>query len=124
MTNSAMNIATRNTGKYAPPVDASTPAVWVRTENGWFRKKMSRIRANTTIARISAPTPMLLTIDSSRTPKALMTVVVTRVSRATKIDIDQGPTGAGDAGSNPAMLDSTSGTVIATAVTVSTPAQK
>ena len=67
-----MNIATRKTGRIPIPACPSIPAVWVRTDRGWWLKKISRISANTSIPRISAPTPMLLMIDSRRTPNALM----------------------------------------------------
>ena len=85
---------------------------------------MSRINANTTMPRISAPTPRLFTIDRSRIPNALITVVVIRVTSAMNTLIVNAGIGEGEARSKPKMLESTSGTVIATAVVVSTPAQK
>ena len=73
---------------------------------------------------ISAATPRLLMIDSSRTPKALMNVVLIRVRMAQKIRLLTAGSGDGALRAKPKMLDSTRGTVAATAVTVRTPAQK
>ncbi len=80
--------------------------------------------ANTAMPRISAPTPTLLMIARSRTPKALMIVVEIRVINAQKIRLFRPGTGLGSPSAKPKMLDITSGTVPATAVTVTTPAQK
>ncbi len=63
-------------------------------------------------------------IDSARTPNALMSVVVISVISARKTPMLKTAIGESEARSVPKMLDSTSGTVIATAVVVRTPAQK
>ena len=63
----------------------STPVeLSIRTDSGWWFAKKSRMSAKTTMPRISAATPMLLTIESSRTPNALISVVITSVTRPTK----------------------------------------
>ena len=67
---------------------------------------------------------MLLMIDSSRMPKALTSVDVTRVTSAQNTRLLNAGIGDGSVRVKPKMLDSTSGTVAATASTVSTPAQK
>ena len=46
-----------------------------RIAGHWWLAKNSRIRAKTTIPMISAPTPMLLIVVSSRTPNVLMIVL-------------------------------------------------
>ena len=43
---------------------------------------MSKIKANTTMPRISNTTPVLLMIATSRTPKMLSRVVLMRTSKA------------------------------------------
>ena len=73
---------------------------------------------------ISAATPMLLTTDRMRTPNALMSVVLTRVSTAQNTWLFMTPIGEGSLSLKPRIVESTSGTVTATAVTVRTPAQK
>ena len=70
---------------------------------------------------------MLLMIDSSRTPNALITVVMTSVTRATNAYIVVMPVGSFESRKSagcPWMPSTTSGTVTATAVMVRTPAQK
>ena len=119
-----MNIATAKTGRYPPVSGVSTPAVWNRTDGDWWFAKISRIRAKITMPTISAATPMLLMIARRRMPKALMIVVVIRVTIAQKTRLLAMPIGLGSVSLNPKMLDMTSGTVPATAVTVTTPAQK
>ena len=74
--------------------------------------------------RISAATPMLLMNASSRTPITLIAVVVTSAASAVNCHRSRPGTGDGAARSKPTTDDSTSGTVAATAVTVTTPAQK
>src|SRR5919109_3493178 len=118
-----MNIATRKTGRY-PPVDVTFGAVWVSTDSGWWLKKINRIRAKTTIPRISVPTPMLLIVANSRTPKALMAVVLMSVTNDQKIALVSPGIGDCAVRSKLSRNDRTSGTVIATAVVVRTPAQK
>ena len=94
------------------------------TDTGWWFAKKSRNRAKNSMPTISAPTPMLLIKARSRTPMELIKVVETRVSSPTNCHMSR--PGIGDAlpRSKPMIVDSTSGTVAATAVTVTTPAQK
>ncbi len=94
------------------------------TETGWWLAKTSRTRANTTIPRISAATPMLLRVVSSRTPKALMTVETRSAISARNDQVLKNGIRLGAARSIPKRGDMTYGTVAATAVTVSAPAQK
>ena len=75
-TNRVMNMPTRKIGQEAAVREVRVAAVSMRTDSDWWFAKNSRISAKTSIPRISAPTPMLLMIASSRTPKALMRVVV------------------------------------------------
>ena len=73
-----MNIPTRKTAGKLPSARFVVYDVSNRTDSGWWFAKNSRIKAKTSIPRISAPTPMLLMIDSRRTPAMLMIVVVKR----------------------------------------------
>ena len=78
--------------------------------------------AKTTIPRISNTTPVLLTIETSRTPKMLSSVVLIRMMAAIVIWV-----GLSLASGMPSPLRSgirTIGTVTSTAVTVSTPANR
>ena len=94
------------------------------TDTGWWFAKKSRIRAKNSMPTISAPTPMLLIRARSRTPIELITVVVTSVASPTNCHMSSPGTGEAMARSKPRIVESTSGTVAATAVTVTTPAQK
>ena len=62
--------AERERGRQMLPFWARLGAARCRSarDAGWTWAKNSRISANTTIPRISVATPMLLRIDSSRTP--------------------------------------------------------
>ncbi len=95
----------------------------------WFAKN-SRIRANTNIPRISVATPMLLRMLNNRTPKALIRVVMTSVRRLMNVNIVVNPIGDGESRNGvsptgpPWMPSMTNATMTATAVTVTTCAQK
>ena len=68
---------------------------------------------------------MLLMIGQEPDPKALISVVMIRVSEAAEDEVVRSPgSGSAPSGSKPRMPATTSGTVAATAVTVRTPAQK
>ena len=72
---------------------ASEPSKLVRTLTGCTLAKMSRMIANTNIPTYSVATPMLLRIDSRRTPYALMRVVMINVPMAMNVNIDVNPPG-------------------------------
>ena len=131
--NTAMKKPSRNVAGMLPFWAASAPFIEVRTLTGWTLAKMSRITPNTSIPRISVATPILLRIASRRTPQALMIVVITRVPIAMKTNIDVKPPGAGESrkATSPvvppaaAWIESiTNATMTATALTVTTWAQK
>jgi len=67
-----------------------------RTAGDWWFAKNNRINAKTNIPRISVPTPMLFRIESNRTPYALITVVITRVTSDTNVNIVVRPVGSGE----------------------------
>ena len=73
-----------------------------RTDGDWWLAKNSRMSAKTTIPRISAATPMLLMIDRSRTPKTLMSVVVS--STASPMNDCYREPGIGDG--SPSLIES------------------
>ena len=114
-----------------PFVAASVPAVSNRIAGDWLFAKNSRISAKTNIPRISVPTPMLLRNDSSRTPYALIRVVMTSVVSEMNVNIVVSPVGSGESRKatwpalpGPWMPSMTYATMTATAVTVTTWAQK
>ena len=100
-----------------------------RIAGDWWFAKNSRMRAKKNIPMISVATPMLLRIDSSRTPNALIRVVTTSVARDTNVNIVVIPVGSGESRNGvsptgPWMPSMTNATMTATAVTVTTWAQK
>ena len=77
------------------------------------------------------PTPMLLRIDISRTPNALISVVAVSAASEMNVNIVVRPVGSGESrnavcpsGFGPWMPSITKATMTATAVTVTTWAQK
>ena len=67
-TKAAMKKPRANVAGMFPFCAASEPSKLVRTLTGCTFAKISRMIANTNMPRISVATPMLLRIDSSRTP--------------------------------------------------------
>jgi hypothetical protein len=110
-------------------VAASVPAESSRIAGDWLLAKNSRTSAKTTMPRISVATPMLLRIESRRTPYALMSVVTTSVMSEMNVNIDVRPVGSGVSRNavsptGPWIPSMTNATMTATAVTVTTWAQK
>ena len=87
------------------------------------------MRAKKNIPMISVATPRLLRNDSSRTPNALIAVVTTSVISEMNVNIVVMPVGSGESrnGTSPTgpwIPSITNATMTATAVTVTTWAQK
>ncbi len=95
-----------------------------RIDGDWWLAKKSRIRANTSMPTISAATPMLLRTARIRTPAMLTMVEMTSVSRPRNCWLSRPGTTEGSPSLKFMIVERTSGTVTATAVTVTTPAQK
>jgi len=94
------------------------------TEIGWWLAKISSTSAKTIMPRISAATPMLLRKVSSRTPTELISVDTSRARIDRNDHMFRKAIGLGAYRSIDQSDDMTYGTVAATAVTVSAPAQK
>ena len=121
-----MKKASANVASMLPFWACSAPKVWVSTSGDWWFAKNNRMSAKTSIPRISVATPMLLRIATRRTPNALMIVVMTSVKIAMNVNMSLTPSGDGLARKSfsPMIPSTTKATMQATAVTVTTWAQK
>ena len=115
-----------NVARKLPLLASCAPASSKSTAGDWWFAKNSRIRANTTMPRISVATPMLLSVATRRTPAELMIVVSTSVASA--INVNMLTDGISEGLSRnpcwPISPSMTNATMQATAVTVTTWAQK
>ena len=121
-----MKKASANVASMLPFWPCSAPNVWVSTSGDWWLAKNSRMSAKTSIPRISVATPMLLSVATSRTPNALIRVVMIKVVMAMNVNMSLTPSGDGLARKSfsPMIPSTTKATMQATAVTVTTWAQK